>query len=155
MNRKGSWRLTHLPFNASPATNKGHLGTIIDICTLPESSCQHAPKTSKCDPGQRPYYQVSYCLRITVLNELLHCFTLFYTDFRINAIKDRGSGYFFAGIVSRIKSLLSYEVLAQLLHALITTRIYYCNSLFLQFVQEYNIARLENSAPGGSYFKGT
>ena len=94
MTGKRSCRLMHLPFSACPVTNTGHFGAQIDPLILPISSSQHAQKTSKCDPSQRPYYQVVYCSCINVLYDLLHCSILFYTDFRINVIKDRGSGYF-------------------------------------------------------------
>ena len=93
MTGKRSCRLMNLPFSACPATNKGHLSANIDPWILPISSSQHAPKTSKCDQSQRLYYQVVYCC-IIVLYDLLHCSMFFYTDFRINVVKDRGSGYF-------------------------------------------------------------
>ena len=90
MTGKRSCRLMNLPFSACPVTSKGHLGTKL----TPEYLLYLAvsmPKKSKCDQSQRPYYQVVYGSCIILLCNLLHCSTLFYTDFRINVIKDRGS----------------------------------------------------------------
>ena len=70
MTGKRSCRLINLPFSACPATNKGHLGAKIDPQILLVSCSQHAQKNSKCDPSQRPYYQVVYCSYIIVLYDL-------------------------------------------------------------------------------------
>ena len=52
------------------------------------------------------------------------------------------STHFHLRNIGRIRSLLSYEATAQLLHALITTRIDYCNSL-LYNLPKCSIARLQ------------
>ena len=52
------------------------------------------------------------------------------------------STHFHLRNISRIPSLLSYEAATQLLHALITTRIDYCNSL-LYNLSKCSIARLQ------------
>ena len=52
------------------------------------------------------------------------------------------STHFHLGNIGRIRSLLSYEATAQVLHALITTRIDYCNSL-LYNLPKCSIARLQ------------
>ena len=52
------------------------------------------------------------------------------------------STHFHLRNIGRIRSLLSYEATAQLLHTLITTRIDYCNSL-LYNLPKYSIGRLQ------------
>ena len=61
------------------------------------------------------------------------------------------STHFHLRNIGMLRSLLSYEATAQLLHALITTRIDYCNSL-LYNLPKCNIARLQKIQNQGRGF---
>ena len=57
--------------------------------------------------------------RMLLSSHYLHDYSDFYSDFGINSFRNIG----------KIRNLLSYDACSTIIHALISCRLYYCNSI--------------------------